>query len=103
MFQLVAIGFAIAGAIAALGPIIVHLLNRRRYRVVDWAAMDFLREALQRSRRILRRIFNRESSDPGLRCKGDVGCDVLGRDGESSLEVGAHRYVDAVADGAKIA
>src|SRR5947208_2972669 len=53
MFQLVAIGFAIAGAIAALGPIIIHLLNRRRYRVVDWAAMDFLREALQRSRRIL--------------------------------------------------
>src|SRR5213595_2689988 len=53
MFQLVAIGFAIAGAIAAPGPIIVHLLNRRRYRVVDWAAMDFLREALQRSRRIL--------------------------------------------------
>jgi hypothetical protein len=53
MFQLVAIGFAIAGAVAATGPIIIHLLNRRRYRTLDWAAMDFLREALQRSRRIL--------------------------------------------------
>ena len=45
--------FAAAGAIAAAGPIIIHLLNRRRFRVVDWAAMDFLREALQRSKRIL--------------------------------------------------
>ncbi len=53
MLQLVAIGFAIAGAAAALGPIVIHLLNRRRYRTLDWAAMDFLREALQRSRRIL--------------------------------------------------
>ena len=45
--------FAIAGAIAALGPIVIHLMNRRRFRVVEWAAMDFLREAIQRNRRIL--------------------------------------------------
>ena len=45
--------FAVAGAVAAAGPIIIHLLNRRRYRTVHWAAMDFLREALQRNRRIL--------------------------------------------------
>ena len=45
--------FAIAGAAAAAGPVIIHLLNRRRYRVVEWAAMDFLREAVQRNRRIL--------------------------------------------------
>ncbi len=45
--------FAIAGIIAAAGPILIHLLNRRRFRVVDWAAMDFLREALQRNRKIL--------------------------------------------------
>lgn len=48
-----AVSFAIAGLIAAAGPVIIHLLNRRRYRVVPWAAMDFLREALQRNRRIL--------------------------------------------------
>ena len=53
MFQLVAMWFAIAGAVAATGPILIHLLNRRRFRVVDWAAMDFLREALQRSRRVV--------------------------------------------------
>ncbi len=45
--------FAIAGIIAAAGPILIHLLNRRRFRVVNWAAMDFLREALQRNRKIL--------------------------------------------------
>jgi hypothetical protein len=45
--------FAIAGLIAATAPVVIHLLNRRRFRVVDWAAMDFLREAVLRSRRIL--------------------------------------------------
>ena len=44
---------ALAGAAAAAVPVIVHLLNRRRFRVVQWAAMDFLREAVTRSRRIL--------------------------------------------------
>ena len=45
--------FFVAGAVCALGPVIIHFLNRRRYVVVDWAAMDFLREALRRNRRIL--------------------------------------------------
>jgi len=45
--------FAFAGLAAAAGPILIHLLNRRRYRVVRWAAMDFLREALRRNRRIM--------------------------------------------------
>ncbi len=45
--------FAAAGALFAAGPVIIHLLNRRRYRVVQWAAMDFLKEALQRNRRML--------------------------------------------------
>src|SRR5215475_2379150 len=47
------LSFLIAGAICATGPVIIHLLNRRRYRVVQWAAMDFLREALKRNRRIM--------------------------------------------------
>jgi len=42
----------LVGALA-LGPIVIHLLNRRRFRVISWAAMDFLREALQRNRRIM--------------------------------------------------
>lgn len=45
--------FAIAGALAAAAPIIIHLLNRRRFKTVSWAAMDFLREALERNRRVL--------------------------------------------------
>jgi hypothetical protein len=45
--------FALAGAICAAGPLIIHLLNRRRFKVVQWAAMDFLREAMQRNRRIM--------------------------------------------------
>lgn len=45
--------FALAGAICAAAPILIHLLNRRRYRVVHWAAMPFLREALQRNRKMM--------------------------------------------------
>ena len=46
--------FAVAGLAAAAGPLIIHLLNRQRYRVVEWAAMDFLRQAVRRNRRIIR-------------------------------------------------
>ena len=42
--------FAIAGLIAAAAPIVIHLLNRRRFREIDWGAMDFLLEASSRSR-----------------------------------------------------
>ncbi|MFN0021343.1 MAG: BatA domain-containing protein [Pirellulaceae bacterium] len=52
-FSLTTAGFLLAGAICALGPLIIHLLNRRRFKVVQWAAMDFLREAMQRNRRIM--------------------------------------------------
>lgn len=49
-----ALPFALAGLAVALGPVLIHLLNRRRFRVVEWAAMDFLRQALQRNRKLLR-------------------------------------------------
>ena len=35
-------------------PVIIHLLNRRRFRVRPWAAMQFLLESLRRNRRRLR-------------------------------------------------
>jgi len=35
-------------------PIIIHLLNRRRFRILDWAAMRFLLESLRKNRRRLR-------------------------------------------------
>jgi uncharacterized membrane protein len=40
-----------AGGLLVAAPIIIHLLNRRKFRIVDWAAMDFLLEADQRNRR----------------------------------------------------
>lgn len=53
MLSFDASSFAIAGALAAAGPVIIHLLNRRRFKTVNWAAMDFLREAIERNRKIL--------------------------------------------------
>lgn len=46
--------FAVAGLVLAAGPIAIHLLNRQRFRVVQWAAMEFLRQAVRRSRRMMR-------------------------------------------------
>lgn len=43
---------AAAGAVAA--PIIIHLLNRQRYKKVEWAAMRFILEAIRRTHRRLR-------------------------------------------------
>ena len=35
-------------------PIVIHILNRRRFKIVDWAAMRFLLEAMRKNRRRLR-------------------------------------------------
>ncbi len=43
-----------AGGAAASIPILIHLLSKRRYRQVRWAAMDFLLEAERRNRRRVR-------------------------------------------------
>jgi hypothetical protein len=45
---------AIGGAILAAGPILIHLLNRRRFKILDWAAMRFLMESRRKNRRRLR-------------------------------------------------
>lgn len=45
--------FAAAGAVLAAGPVLIHLFNRRRYKTVAWAAMDFLKEAIERNRRVV--------------------------------------------------
>src|SRR5690242_17270548 len=57
--QLLAVGFLAWGFFwAGLGavsiPIIIHLLNRRRYKTVNWAAMEFLLRAMRKNRRRLR-------------------------------------------------
>jgi hypothetical protein len=46
---------AIGGGILALGPILIHILFRRRYRRVEFAAMRFLLESLKRNKQRLRR------------------------------------------------
>ena len=39
------------GGLAIASPIIIHLLNKRRFKIVQWAAMDFLFEADKKNRR----------------------------------------------------
>ena len=45
----------IAGAVLVSSPIIIHLINRMRFRRVPWAAMEFLLKSQKRNRR--RRII----------------------------------------------
>src|SRR5260370_10238117 len=45
--------FAVAAGAASI-PIIIHLLNRNRYRVVPWAAMRFLLAAQRKNTRRMR-------------------------------------------------
>ncbi|MBM4111773.1 MAG: VWA domain-containing protein [Phycisphaerae bacterium] len=44
-------GMALAALAAVSVPIVIHLLLRRRRRVIQWAAMDLLKRAMQRDRR----------------------------------------------------
>src|SRR5436190_19978525 len=46
--------FFAAGILLASIPVIIHILNRRRYRTVQWAAMEFLLRAMKKNRRRLR-------------------------------------------------
>ena len=39
------------GAAAASVPVIIHLLNRTRFRVIEWGAMRFIRESMRKNRR----------------------------------------------------
>lgn len=47
-------GFVLAGALAMAIPVIIHILNRRRFKTITWAAMDFLLRAMRKNRRRLR-------------------------------------------------
>jgi len=54
------LGFGVAnpallwGGLLVASPIIIHLLSKRRFRILDWAAMDFVLEAERRNRRRIR-------------------------------------------------
>ena len=42
------------GGLAISVPILIHLLNKRRFKIVEWAAMDFLFQADKKNRRRVR-------------------------------------------------
>lgn len=42
------------GALAVASPILIHLLSKRRFKRIEWAAMDFLIDADRRNRRRIR-------------------------------------------------
>src|SRR5258706_14037592 len=46
--------FFAAGAALVSIPIIIHILNRRRFKVVSWAAMEYLLQAMRKNRRRLK-------------------------------------------------
>src|SRR5881409_2150547 len=50
----IAPAFFAAGVLLASVPVIIHILNRRRFKIVNWAAMEFLLRALRKNRRRLR-------------------------------------------------
>lgn len=45
--------FLVGGVLAAGGVVLIHLMHRRRYRVVPFAAMEFLLQASRKSRRMV--------------------------------------------------
>ncbi|ADB17367.1 conserved hypothetical protein [Pirellula staleyi DSM 6068] len=47
-------GIFLAGLAAIAIPILIHLLNKRKFKIVDWAAMDFLLDADKKNRRRIR-------------------------------------------------
>jgi len=53
-FGFITPAFFVAGLGLASIPIIIHILNRRRYRTVNWAAMEFLLRAMKKNRRRLK-------------------------------------------------
>ncbi|MDF1660321.1 MAG: BatA domain-containing protein [Planctomycetota bacterium] len=46
--------WALLGALGIAAPILIWLINRFRTQVVEWAAIEFLRRAVQKARRRMR-------------------------------------------------
>ena len=44
----------LGGLALALAPVIIHIFNKRRFRIHEWAAMDFLFQAAVHNRRRVR-------------------------------------------------
>jgi len=58
MFQWLGLGAVntalLWGTLLVASPIVIHLLSKRRFRIIDWAAMEFLLDAERRNRRRIR-------------------------------------------------
>src|SRR5579864_610415 len=95
MLSLFANPFAmIAGVLLISSPIIIHLINRMRYKRVRWAAMEFLLKSQKRSRRkliieqmILLALRILMILLVGLLLARFVGCDEGREGGASTLHV----------------
>ncbi len=84
----------IAGALLISSPIIIHLINRMRYKRVRFAAMEFLLKSQKRSRRkliieqmILLALRILMCLLAGLLLARFVGCESGGTEGASTLHI----------------
>src|SRR6185312_12506896 len=57
-------GFLAAGGALVSAPIIIHLINRMRFKRLRWAAMEFLLKAQKRTRKRL--IIEKEQFQPKI-------------------------------------
>src|SRR5436190_20954024 len=46
--------FFVTGLLLVAVPILIHILNRRRFKTVTWAAMEYLLRAMRKNRRRLK-------------------------------------------------
>src|SRR5262245_61631726 len=84
----------IAGALLISSPIIIHLINRMRYKRIRWAAMEFLLKSQKRSRRkliieqmILLALRILMVLLVGLLLARFIGCENVGKEGASTMHV----------------
>jgi uncharacterized membrane protein len=84
----------IAGALLISSPIIIHLINRMRYKRIRFAAMEFLLKSQKRSRRkliieqmILLALRILMVLLVGLLLARFIGCENVGKEGASTMHV----------------
>src|SRR5437016_10921844 len=85
-------GYLAAGGALISSPIIIHLINRMRFKRLRWAAMEFLIKAQKKSRR---RLIIEQLLLLFLRCllvlltallvSRFVGCQAIGAGGEDEI------------------
>src|SRR5476651_1023321 len=88
-------GFLIVGVALISVPIIIHLINRMRFKRVRWAAMEFLLKAQKKNRR---RLIIEQLLLLALRCflVGLVGLLVMRFVGVSFADFGIKQSVHIV-------